>query len=69
MHIHLSRRQRQILELKLAGHTNAQIASQLGLAEKTVHGHVGRLRLKLALDGEPLRAWLPRLRRALEKVA
>lgn len=43
----LSRRERQVLDLVIAGRLNKQIASELGIAEKTVKVHRGRVMAKM----------------------
>lgn len=43
----LSRRERQVLDLVIAGRLNKQIASELGIAEKTVKVHRGRVMTKM----------------------
>jgi DNA-binding NarL/FixJ family response regulator len=46
----LTRRERQVLELIAAGHSNKRIAFELGIAEKTVKTHVGHLLAKLGVS-------------------
>lgn len=48
--LHLSRRQRQVMERVLAGKSNRQIAEELGLKTKTVEVHVGRLMHKAGVS-------------------
>ncbi|MBX5461497.1 MAG: response regulator transcription factor [Steroidobacteraceae bacterium] len=43
----LTARERQVLELVVAGRLNKQIAAQLGTAEKTIKVHRGRVMLKM----------------------
>jgi DNA-binding NarL/FixJ family response regulator len=43
---HLTDRERQVLELILKARSNREIASQLGIEERTVKAHVGRLMRK-----------------------
>jgi DNA-binding NarL/FixJ family response regulator len=43
---HLTDRERQVLELILLARSNREIASQLGIEERTVQAHVGRLMRK-----------------------
>ncbi|HWE10448.1 MAG TPA: response regulator transcription factor [Solirubrobacteraceae bacterium] len=45
----LTRREREVLELIAAGHSNKRIAFELGIAEKTVKTHVGHLLAKLGV--------------------
>ncbi len=47
---HLTERERQVLELILTARSNREIASQLGIEERTVQGHVGRLLRKTGAD-------------------
>jgi len=46
----LTRRQKEVLCLILKGHTNRQIAEQLGLNEVTVKAHVGAMLKHLGVD-------------------
>jgi NarL family two-component system response regulator LiaR len=46
---HLTRREREVLELVAAGRSNKRIALELGIAEKTVKTHVGHLLAKLGV--------------------
>src|SRR5690606_21639855 len=43
----LTARERQVMELVVAGKLNKQIAAQLGTAEKTVKVHRGRVMMKM----------------------
>jgi len=45
----LTRREREVLELIAAGHSNKRIAFELGISEKTVKTHVGHLFAKLGV--------------------
>lgn len=56
----LTRRQRQVLELMLAGHRNKQIAAMLGIEEKTVKMHRASLlrRLGAATSADAIRIGL-----------
>jgi DNA-binding NarL/FixJ family response regulator len=45
----LTRREREVLALIVAGHSNKRIALELGIAEKTVKTHVGHLLAKLGV--------------------
>ena len=45
----LTRREREVVQQISKGHTNRQIAANLGMAERTVDSHVGNIRQKLQL--------------------
>jgi DNA-binding NarL/FixJ family response regulator len=47
---HLTLRERQVLELILKARSNREIAGQLGIEERTVKAHVGRLMRKSGVD-------------------
>jgi DNA-binding CsgD family transcriptional regulator len=47
---HLTDRERQVLELILLARSNREIARQLGIEERTVKAHVGRLMRKTGSD-------------------
>jgi DNA-binding NarL/FixJ family response regulator len=47
---HLTAREHQVLELILLARSNREIASQLGIEERTVKAHVGRLMRKTGVD-------------------
>jgi NarL family two-component system response regulator LiaR len=47
---HLSRREREVLELIARGHSNRQIARDLGIGEQTVKTHVSAVLTKLDLE-------------------
>ena len=47
---HLTPRDRDILELMAQGHRNREIATRLGIAEKTVRNHVSAVLLKLQVE-------------------
>jgi DNA-binding NarL/FixJ family response regulator len=47
---HLTERERQVLELILTARSNREIARQLGIEERTVQAHVGRLMRKTGTD-------------------
>jgi NarL family two-component system response regulator LiaR len=49
LHEHLTRREREVLQLIAAGHSNKRIALALGISEKTVKAHVGHLLAKLGV--------------------
>ncbi|MGC9158568.1 MAG: LuxR C-terminal-related transcriptional regulator [Terracidiphilus sp.] len=49
-YLHLTNRERQVLELILMARSNREIAQQLGIEERTVHGHVGRLLRKTGAE-------------------
>jgi len=54
----LSRREREVSAHVAAGMTNRQIANQLGIAERTVEGHVERIRAKLGFRSRAqIAAW------------
>jgi DNA-binding CsgD family transcriptional regulator len=57
----LSSREAQIMALIAAGHSNAQIAQRLVLAEKTVKNHVNRIYAKLGVGSRPaaISRWAP----------
>jgi len=46
----LTERERQVLELILMAHSNREIARQLGIEERTVQAHVGRLMRKTGAE-------------------
>jgi len=46
----LSDRELQVLELLVAGHTNREIAGELGIEERTVKSHVSKLMKKAGVD-------------------
>ncbi|MEN6570313.1 MAG: LuxR C-terminal-related transcriptional regulator [Anaerolineaceae bacterium] len=50
----LTRRQRQVLELKSVGLSAAEIAITLGIARRTVSYHLGQLREQLKQDASSL---------------
>ncbi|MGI8506375.1 MAG: response regulator [Solirubrobacteraceae bacterium] len=47
---HLTRREREVLELIAGGRSNKRIARELGIAEKTVKTHVGHVLAKLGVS-------------------
>jgi DNA-binding NarL/FixJ family response regulator len=47
---HLTAREREVLELILMAQSNREIAHQLGIEERTVKAHVGRLMRKTGAD-------------------
>jgi DNA-binding NarL/FixJ family response regulator len=47
---HLTSRERQVLDLILTARSNREIAEQLGIEERTVKAHVGRLMRKTGAD-------------------
>jgi DNA-binding NarL/FixJ family response regulator len=47
---HLTERERQVLELILMARSNREIAHELGIEERTVKAHVGRLMRKTGAD-------------------
>jgi DNA-binding NarL/FixJ family response regulator len=47
---HLTTRERQVLDLILLARSNREIAGQLGIEERTVKAHVGRLMRKTGAD-------------------
>ncbi|RMG34930.1 MAG: DNA-binding response regulator [Planctomycetota bacterium] len=46
----LSQRERQVLELLVAGKSNREVADELAVSEKTVESHRSRIRSKLGVD-------------------
>jgi DNA-binding NarL/FixJ family response regulator len=48
--VHLTDREKQVLELILQARSNREIARQLGIEERTVKAHVGRLMRKTGAD-------------------
>ncbi len=55
----LSQREREIAALVAAGHTNRQIAAELGITERTVDTHVGHILGKLGLSSRAgVATWL-----------
>ncbi len=48
--LHLTEREREVLDLILQARSNREIASQLGIEERTVKAHVGRLMRKTGSD-------------------
>lgn len=56
----LSARETEIISLIVAGHSNARIAAQLYLAEKTVKNHVNSIYAKLgaASRSDAISRWL-----------
>lgn len=48
--LHLTARERQVLELILMARSNREIARKLGIEERTVKAHVGRLMRKTGAD-------------------
>jgi DNA-binding NarL/FixJ family response regulator len=49
-HLHLTDREKQVLELILLARSNREIARELGIEERTVKAHVGRLMRKTGAD-------------------
>ena len=49
-HLHLTVREQQVLKLILLARSNREIAHQLGIEERTVKAHVGRLMRKTGAD-------------------
>ena len=48
----LTPRERQVLEAVIRGHTNAEIAGQLGLGRRTVETHRANMMAKLNLESQ-----------------
>ena len=48
--LHLTARERQVLELILTARSNREIAQELGIEERTVKAHVGRLMRKVGAE-------------------
>jgi len=46
-YLSLTNREQQVLELVASGYSSKQIASQIGIAPRTVDGHVETVRLKM----------------------
>jgi len=63
----LTRRQRQVLELKSIGFTTAQIAEALGISRRSVSYHLGQLRQKLKEDASVLSLDPTAVRQLLEE--
>jgi DNA-binding CsgD family transcriptional regulator len=63
----LTRRQRQVLELKSIGFTTAQIAESLGISRRSVSYHLGQLRQKLKEDASVLSLDPTAVRQLLEE--
>ncbi|MEM1442146.1 MAG: helix-turn-helix transcriptional regulator [Verrucomicrobiota bacterium] len=51
---HLSRREREVLPLVAAANTNGQIASQLGISERTVEKHVASILEKTGMSNRKM---------------
>lgn len=64
--IHLSPREREVLELYASGLTLKQVAFQLGIKANTVKEHIDRVREKYANDGRPVASKSDLLLRLLE---
>ncbi len=47
---HLTAREREVLELILLAHSNREIAKELGIEERTVKAHLGRLMRKMGAE-------------------
>jgi DNA-binding NarL/FixJ family response regulator len=47
---HLTSREREVLNLILSARSNREIAQQLGIEERTVKAHVGRLMRKTGAE-------------------
>ena len=55
----LTHREREVATLVARGLTNRRIASELGIAERTVTTHVGKILKKLGLESRAqLAAWI-----------
>lgn len=55
----LTRRQREVAELVSRGATNREIATQLGIEERSAEGHVERIRLRLGFRSRAqIAAWV-----------
>jgi FixJ family two-component response regulator len=54
----LTRRERQVCDLVAQGQLNKQIASELGVSDKTVKVHRGRVMRKLEVDSVAALVWL-----------
>lgn len=63
---HLSPRERDVLELYVAGDTAARVASTLGIGRNTVLDHIKHIREKYAAVGRPAAHKIDLFRRAAE---
>lgn len=66
IHVDLSSRQRQVLELYASGESAKRVATILGLSVETVQDYINRIRFKYAQAGRPVATKVEMFRRAQE---
>lgn len=62
--LQLTQREQQVLELILGAHSTREIASQLGIEQRTVRSYIGRLMRKTGADNR-IKLSMSALRRSL----